>query len=707
MLKPVMNKYFITIYLVLLCLLVSSLVEARLTLGVLVGTDAASGQITSDQAHSLVSLLAEKLQEEIIVKELSDSATLINWLDHLAALDLALLSAKDVKSYRGRFLLVGQLDELGKLNLVAARQGIIGDLPQRAARIIRESGFAPWRFAEEIAPPATQLPEESVPFSESESVSIDEVIAAQTELQHVPSLSPGRAWGPQKKSVYRDVLPSDEPLTKKLVLGVVPDGVSGQTAPIVDQLSTIGQESVLERQKPAVELAVETVGTPVQKLMPPAPVYTEPIEPLVPPEIIVKTLPELPETAEPISILPVPEVADVASSLPATATAPVEPFQPAMIEAVKSFEIIPKRVSEEPVIAVTPATPQAVVVPEPVVPAEPPVVSAVPVLEPKEIVFPPVPEEPVVAVVPQVVIAPEPVTLPKGEQSEKTAFIEDAVPREPELPMATSTGPGFNSESVAGNEEQKIIEEVLEFAEAMPAHESPERSLLVSDDSGDELSDDEIIALLGEDTVAAVVAQPDIPPELRPPGIPIVRPGRITRRTTAAEDELLVASIPEPRKQAEPARPPNLLPEQEPDPGIIYVVPFTAVMVPGEVHARIFDQFVDTMNQKGEALGLQFVILKKGLQQVAPEWLAVRKYVTGEIYAYVEDSGSSWTELRSKARLVYRRPNQDVPAFKIEFPVKGFFDHDRSTIDIERIKLSDAISATLSNELLKALESGF
>ena len=163
--------------------------------------------------------------------------------------------------------------------------------------------------------------------------------------------------------------------------------------------------------------------------------------------------------------------------------------------------------------------------------------------------------------------------------------------------------------------------------------------------------------------------------------------------------------MPEPLKNIEPRRAPNLLPEPEPEPGVVYVVPFVAVMVPDEVNARVFDQFVDTLNREGEALGLQFVILKEGLQRISPEWLAIRKYVTGELYAYVEDSGCCSTDLRTKASLTYRRPNQGDPTFGFEYPVKSFFDHDRSTIDIERVRLADDIAMTLANELLKALQN--
>jgi hypothetical protein len=150
---------------------------------------------------------------------------------------------------------------------------------------------------------------------------------------------------------------------------------------------------------------------------------------------------------------------------------------------------------------------------------------------------------------------------------------------------------------------------------------------------------------------------------------------------------------------------PQLLPDLVPEPGVIYVIPFAAVMVPNDFNARVFDQFVDLLNQGGEDLGLQFVILKEDLQGVDPDWLAVRQYVTGEIYGYVEDSGCCSTDLRTKARLTYRRPKQELPAFRYEYPVRIFFEHDRSTIDVERAKVAEEIAANLSSELLTVLRN--
>ena len=151
--------------------------------------------------------------------------------------------------------------------------------------------------------------------------------------------------------------------------------------------------------------------------------------------------------------------------------------------------------------------------------------------------------------------------------------------------------------------------------------------------------------------------------------------------------------MPEPLKQTIPPQPPQLLPQPEPEPGVIYVIPFVAIMVPNELNDRLFDEFVDQLNQGGEEFGVQFVILKEGLQRVDPDWLAIRKYVTGEIYAYVEDSSCCSTELRTKARMTFHRPGLESPAFTYDYPVKTFFDHDNSTIDVERLKVAEDIAA--------------
>lgn len=221
----------------------------------------------------------------------------------------------------------------------------------------------------------------------------------------------------------------------------------------------------------------------------------------------------------------------------------------------------------------------------------------------------------------------------------------------------------------------------------------------------DRLDQEEIIDLLGEDSVAPIVAQPDIPQNLRPPGVPVVRPGRAQSQNSVVDEAPLLSSLPTTIPRKEPKVVPELLPEPEPEPNVVYIVPFGSVMVPKEVNAHLFDQFVDLMINKESQLGLQFVILKGGLERVDSLWLEKRKYITGELYAYVEESGCCSTDIRAKARITYKRPYSNAPVFGFEFPVSVFFDHDVSTLEQERMKLADEIASELSQELFKALKN--
>lgn len=230
-------------------------------------------------------------------------------------------------------------------------------------------------------------------------------------------------------------------------------------------------------------------------------------------------------------------------------------------------------------------------------------------------------------------------------------------------------------------------------------------SLAESTEDSKQLNSEAINTLLGEPSIPSFIAQPYLPLSFRPSAVPAVRPSRVTKHNTVEEETLLSGALPKLIEQKEPARPPKLLPEPLPEPGIVYVVPFTGVMVPKEVHERIFDQFVDVMNSQSASLGMQFVILKQGAKRVGPEWLAVRKYITGEIYAYLEESGPSFTEMRTKARITYHDPNQESPVFATVLPVSKFFDRNQTDINIERINLAESIATTLTERMLSVFDT--
>jgi len=508
----------------------------------------------------------------------------------------------------------------------------------------------------------------------------------------------------------------------------------------------------------SVTLPDQTAGAEVPPSPVPIPVVAKPADPPVvakpaDPPVVAKPAdpPVVAKPADPpvVAKPEVPPIKIVQPAAPVAALAPELADEPAptVPEAPKDLVILPLTpvVTELAAPASPPKLEKALVVP-PQVAAAPPAMTPAP--QPQETVVatppsvtltdkaPPVPELPALPEVPAVIerieapaTAPPP-TLIAAEPAATVALKEPAIvavvaPAEPlitppvrpagpaelamnETPPSTSLSETAPTE--ADREElQRIVEERLTAESDTAVVISAPLAKTEVEVAGQQLpfakQSDDVKAMLGENTVVAMVAQPEIPEGLRPPGIPLLRPGRIPKRAPAEEDKRLVQEMPQPLKKTYVQPPPSLLPEPEPEPGVIYVIPFVSVMVPNEVDGRIFDQFVDILNEQGPGLNLQFVILKEGLQRVDPNWLAARKYVTGEVYAYVEDSGCCSTDLRSKARLTYRRPRQADPAFGFEYPTKRFFDHDLSTLAKERMALADNIAQVLASELLDALKN--
>ena len=225
-------------------------------------------------------------------------------------------------------------------------------------------------------------------------------------------------------------------------------------------------------------------------------------------------------------------------------------------------------------------------------------------------------------------------------------------------------------------------------------------SLITATEDSNQLDSETIKTFLGGHSVPSILTQPDFPVGLQPSMTPKVLPGHESKSVHLEEHALLLGPLSEVIKEKEPARPPKLLPQPEPEPGIVYVVPFIGVMVPEEVQDRIFDQFVDDMNRLSVALDLQFVILKQGVQRVGQDWLAARKHITGEIYAYVESSGASHTEMRAKLQITYHSPRLSTATFSTDLEISTFFDRNQSDITVERIKLAESIATTLTERLL-------
>lgn len=136
---------------------------------------------------------------------------------------------------------------------------------------------------------------------------------------------------------------------------------------------------------------------------------------------------------------------------------------------------------------------------------------------------------------------------------------------------------------------------------------------------------------------------------------------------------------------------------------MLYVVPFDTVMVPDEVSTLMFNRFVDRLNQVAADRGYEFVILKQGLGQIDAAWLADRDYLVGEVYAYVEDVGSTVTDIRARSRIRLHQPGQQAATLELTQPVETFYENDYSTLSAERRKLAEALSTGLADQLLLAL----
>lgn len=140
-----------------------------------------------------------------------------------------------------------------------------------------------------------------------------------------------------------------------------------------------------------------------------------------------------------------------------------------------------------------------------------------------------------------------------------------------------------------------------------------------------------------------------------------------------------------------------------PEKAVLFVAPFTTVMVPPEVEEGVFDLFVDALNSAAGESSPEFVILKGGVAGVDPSWLGDQHYLTGEIFGYVEESGCCSTAIRLKSRIQLHQPGSDAPTLRLEYPREIFFDHDYSTVEAERRKLAEDIATTLARRFLDAL----
>ncbi len=671
---------------------------------------------SSQQAEQLAHYLTQVLPVSVKVKEFSRLDTFIDWFIRYRMVDLAVLSPAAAKDNLGTdYVPLAKLlhvDRQGKgvAELVVMRHGQNDDMQAQLQRALLDMT----QTAEGRALlTALSLRDVLVPEDVSGRQVVFEyqpepMIEKDKPLVELPAETAKMILPPvvEYSEPTEPVPPSEIALATKPILPLANEPVSmPPVIEITDIARLVPDISVIPDEPVPPKRIADIVSTDVAERL------SDPLQPQNPESVDI-ILPMVP--SDPIGIDEPPavslkaELPDVTQPLSEPALLPVDPVAPVPPEEVGVPPLLATRPDIQPP-EIQPLAETAAQLSLPDLPDLPDLPGAeeplpqTPVPAPVEMTPPPLPEQATLIV------------LPETEQSAPTAVddvnvvveaLEAQVVAVPQVvPEVEVESESFVSEEPFNYEQQEMVSDALKFSAVATPSELAGVEPVIIDENKDPWSEEEFAAVLAEDMVAAVVSQPDLPPELRPSGVPVVRPGRAARTREVSEDQVLVASLPEPLRQVEPPRPPKLLPDEEPEPGIVYIVPFVGVMVPKEVNTRIFDQFVDRMNLEGEALELQFVILKSGLQRVSPEWLAVRQYVTGEIYAYVEDSSCCSTDLRTKAKLTYHRPNQATPPFGYEYPVKRFFDHDRSSVEIERTKLADDIAETLSSELIKALRN--
>lgn len=134
------------------------------------------------------------------------------------------------------------------------------------------------------------------------------------------------------------------------------------------------------------------------------------------------------------------------------------------------------------------------------------------------------------------------------------------------------------------------------------------------------------------------------------------------------------------------------------------ILPFTATLVPQQLAETVFNDFVDGLNENQEKAGFTwFGIVKDDINALEKVLPPSHVFINGEIWSYIENAGCCSTELRIKSRVrVYRLLSREL-LWEAEFPLESFFEHDNSTLAVERAKLGRKLSEEMIKTTVKAL----
>jgi hypothetical protein len=139
---------------------------------------------------------------------------------------------------------------------------------------------------------------------------------------------------------------------------------------------------------------------------------------------------------------------------------------------------------------------------------------------------------------------------------------------------------------------------------------------------------------------------------------------------------------------------------------ILPVYPFANLLVPDTFAKTVFNDFVDILNENSAQTSFSwFAIVKDDLRETERILPPEHIYLAGEVWSYLENSGCCSTELRVKSRLRIFRVGSPEVLWETEIPLSGFFEHDASTLDLERDKLAARLATVMAQELLNALKS--
>jgi hypothetical protein len=139
---------------------------------------------------------------------------------------------------------------------------------------------------------------------------------------------------------------------------------------------------------------------------------------------------------------------------------------------------------------------------------------------------------------------------------------------------------------------------------------------------------------------------------------------------------------------------------------IMPILPFASTLVPESFSESVFNNFVDILNDNQSKTRIKwFSIIKENIQDVERQIPPDNIYITGEIWSYIENSGCCSTELRVKARIRFFEVGSPERIMEILLPMESFFEHDHSTLTVEREKLALRLAQEMAQQVLLALKA--